>query len=109
MKSSRAITLTLLSATMLTACCCVLPRNRARDLTWYDANRHPIEPQWTTTVDGKRVPAVTPHDHLGRPWVQDADGEWRPLDAPAGSTSSGYHRRTSFWPLFFSSSPGSSY
>lgn len=104
MKSTRAITLTLLSATMLTACCCVLPsgRSRHRDMTWYDVNHNPIEPQWRKDANGHDVPAVTPYDAYGRPWVQDDEG-WHPQDPPGSTASHSTHHRTSFLPLFFGS------
>jgi len=105
MKSSRAITLTLLSATMLSACCCALPtmRSRHRDMTWYNANHQPISEQWRTNPDGTRDPEVTPYDARGRPWTKDADGEWRPQETYAGHSTSTTHRRTSIWPLFLGS------
>lgn len=103
MKSSRAITLTLLSATMLTACCCALPRmvKQPADRTWYDANHQPIAEQWRTNADGTREPLVMPYDAYGQPWVRHANGEWGPQDPPAHVSSTTHHSSPSLWPLLF--------
>lgn len=120
MRMSRAITVTLLSGLMLTACCATTSgcgrRPAAPDHTWYDAGGNRIEERWKTDEHGTRVldangrpipdPHV-PHDRYGRPWVYAAGG-WAPLLAPAGSRSS----RSSSW-LFggsgYRSTGGSSY
>lgn len=107
MRSSRTITLTLLSAGMLTACCCALPgsRSRPRDMTWYDVHGKPIPEQWRTDASGKRIPAVTPYDAYGRPWIEDHEG-WHPQDPPGTTYAS--HHRGGFFPIFFRSGSSSS-
>jgi hypothetical protein len=87
---SRGITLTLLSAAALTACICVAPFGRRRqvDRTWYDAGGHAVTEHWKTDETGKRVPDPHPHDRDGRPWVYDSEGNLVPPPPPAGSSSS---------------------
>ena len=123
MRKSRAITLTVLSALMLTACCVTMPgcgRGRAGpDHTWYDAQGNRIEERWKTDANGNKLldkdgrPIPDPHvpyDRYHRPWVF-VGGAWAPLAPPAGSSS--YSRsRSSSW-LFggsgYRSTGGSSY
>lgn len=51
------------------------------DDEWFDKDGKPIAKAWTETPDGKRVPAVHPHDRLGRPWVTDESGNLVPPPA----------------------------
>jgi hypothetical protein len=105
MRMSRAITVTLLSAAMLTACCVATPGcgRRTPDTTWYDASGNRIEERWKTNPDGTRVldeqgrPIPDPHvpyDRYHRPWVF-ANGVWAPLPPPASSSSSSSSYRSS--------------
>jgi hypothetical protein len=108
MWKSRAITVTLLSSLMLTACCvsmsgCGSGGHAAPDHTWYDANGNRIEERWKTDEHGNRVldaegrlipdPHV-PYDPYHRPWVYTS-GVWAPLPPPAGSSTA--HRSTGLW------------
>jgi hypothetical protein len=100
MRMSRTITLTLVSAAMLTACvtstagCNRKPAPRTTttthtDPTWYDANGNKIDENWTTTEGGKRVPSPHPCDKHGKPWPTDADGN------PVAPTYTTTHTTTS--------------
>lgn len=94
MRKSGAITLTLLSGLLLTACLtsggC---GRRVPDRTWYDAQGHVVAENWKTDANGKRVPDPWPYDRYGRQWVTDANGVLVPLPPPGGST----YRSTSWW------------
>ena len=104
MWKSRTITITLLSALMLTACCvsmsgCGRRGAAAPDHTWYDANGNRIEERWKTNPDGTQQrdaegrPIPDPHvpyDRYHRPWVF-TNGVWAPLPPPPGSSTT---RRT---------------
>jgi hypothetical protein len=48
------------------------------DNTWYDADGKLIVPEWTKDPDGNLVPAVYPHDRIGRPWEYDEEGRLVP-------------------------------
>lgn len=106
MRMSRTITVTLLSAAMLTACCVSMSgcgrRPAAPDHTWYDASGNRVEERWKTDANGNRVlddagrPIPDPHvpyDSYHRPWVY-GNGVWAPLPPPAGSSSSGSSHRS---------------
>ena len=110
MRKSRAITVTLLSALMLTACCVSMSGCGGRqppppDHTWYDASGNPVEEKWKTNADGTRVmddqgrpvpePGV-PYDRYHHPWVF-VNGVWGPQAPPPGSHSSGSSYRSSSW------------
>jgi hypothetical protein len=96
MRMSRTITLTLVSAAMLTACVTSsvgCGRNRTAtgdrtvtttDAAWYDAKGNKIPENWTTNADGRRVPDPHPCDRTGKPWATDADGN---LIAPTYTTT----------------------
>jgi hypothetical protein len=99
MRKSRAITITLLSSLMLTACCVSMSGcggRSAPDHTWYDASGNRIEERWKTDANGNKVldaegrPVPDPHvpyDRYHRPWVY-TNGVWAPMPPPAGSSSS---------------------
>src|SRR5688500_4699907 len=107
MWKSRTITITLLSAAMLTVCCGSMAGcggRRAPDHTWYDANGNRIEERWKTDASGNKVlddqgrPIPDPHvpyDRYHRPWVYTG-GVWVPQAPPAGSSSS-YRSRPGLW------------
>lgn len=109
MRKSRAITITLLSSLMLTACCvsmggCGRSGHAAPDHTWYDEHGNRVEERWKTDEHGNRVldaegrPIPDPHvpyDSYHRPWVY-TNGVWAPLPPPAGSSST-THRSTGLW------------
>lgn len=99
MRMSRGITLTLLGAAALTACVCVSPFGRRRqvDRTWYDAQGHAVAENWKTDATGKRVPDPHPYDRHGRPWVYDANGNLVPPPPPAGSSSSTRRSAAPLW------------
>jgi hypothetical protein len=106
MRKSRAITITLLSTLMLTACCVSMSGCRggghaAPDHTWYDSTGNRIEERWKTDEHGNKLldaegrPIPDPHvpyDPYHRPWVF-TNGVWAPLPPPAGSSTS--HRSSS--------------
>ena len=101
MRMSRTITLTLVSAAMLTACvtssvgCNRRPTSTTTtttDRTWYDENGKPIAENWTTDESGKRVPSPHPQDRNGHPWATDADGN---LIAPTHTTTHTTTQRSS--------------
>jgi hypothetical protein len=113
MRKSRAITLTVLSGLMLTACCVTAGGCGTRhaapaepDHTWYDAGGNRIEERWKTDEQGNKVldaegrpvpdPQV-PHDPYGRPWVYE-NGAWAPLPPPAGSGGSSASSHSSYRP-----------
>lgn len=48
------------------------------DNTWHDANGNPIAELWTKDADGNLIPAIRPHDRLGRPWEYDEEGKLVP-------------------------------
>ena len=113
MRASRTITVTLLSALMLSSCCYGI-YHRGRDRTWYDANGRAIVEKYKPDAQGNPLrdtagrpipdPDV-PRDRYGRPWVF-VNGAWQP-QAPlsSGSSSSSTYRSSSSW---FSSSSSSS-
>lgn len=103
MRKSRAITLTLLSGLMLTACLVSnfgcggrRPYQPPPDHSWYDANGHRVEQKWKLDEQGKQAlddqgrpipdPQV-PYDNYGRPWVY-TNNVWAPLPPPVGYTRS---------------------
>lgn len=101
MRMSRAITVTLLSAALLTACCVSMSgcgRRAAPDHTWYDASGNPVEQKWKTDANGQQLrdaegrpipdPQV-PYDRYHRPWVY-TNGVWAPLPPPTTSSGSSY-------------------
>ncbi|MBM3979935.1 MAG: hypothetical protein FJ304_06560 [Planctomycetes bacterium] len=105
MRKSRAITLTVLTGLMLTACCITMPgcgRAPGPDYTWYDASGNRIQERWKLDANGHKVldaqgrPIPDPHvpyDKYHRPWVF-VNGAWAPLSPPAGSST---RSRTSTW------------
>lgn len=108
MRRSRAITVTLLSGLMLSACCFSMTGcggRRAADRTWHDASGNTVAEKWKTDAQGNRVldaqgrpipePGV-PRDRWGREWVFQ-NGEWQPLPPPAGSSGSSSSYRSSSW------------
>ena len=112
MWKSRTVTVTLLSALVLTTCCVSMSGCGRRtppppDHTWYDASGNRVEEKWKTDANGTRVldaqgrpipePGV-PYDRYHRPWVY-TNGIWAPLPPPAGSYSSGssYRSGSSSW------------
>ncbi len=116
MRSSRTITVTLLSALMLSSCCYGM-RHRGRDRTWYDASGNAIAERYKTDAQGNQLrdaegrpipdPDV-PRDRWGRPWVF-VSGAWQPLAPPSsGSSSSSSYRSSSSWFSGSSSSSSSS-
>lgn len=104
---SRTITVTLLSALVLTTCCismsgCGRRQPPPPDHTWYDASGNPVAEKWKTNADGTRMldanghPIPDPHvpyDRYHRPWVF-VNGAWAPQAPPASSYSSS---RSSTW------------
>lgn len=116
MRASRSITVTLLSALMLSSCCYGV-WGRGRDRTWYDANGHAVVEKYKTDAQGNQLrdaegrpipdPEV-PRDRYGRPWVF-VSGVWQPQAPPASSSgSSSTYRSSSSWFIGSSSSSGSS-
>ncbi len=114
MRASRSITVTLLSALMLSSCCYGV-YHRGRDRTWYDANGNAVVEKYKTDAQGNQLrdaegrpipdPDV-PRDRYGRPWVF-VNGAWQPQAPPAGSSSSSSYRSgSSLW--FSSGSSGGS-
>src|SRR5262245_62747477 len=113
MRKTRAITLTVLSALMLTACCittvgCGRRTPPPPDHTWYDAGGNAIPEKWKTDEHGNRGldaegrPIPDPHvpfDRYHRPWVY-VNGTWQPQDPPASAYSSSSSSHT------YSSRPG---
>lgn len=105
MRKSRAITLTVLTGLMLTACCITMPgcgRAPAPDHTWYDASGNRIAERWKLDANGNKLldaqgrPIPDPHvpyDRWHRPWVF-VNGAWAPQSPPAGSST---RSRTSTW------------
>ena len=97
MRMSRTITLTLVSAAMLTACVTSsagcrrnradsgTPYSRTTDRAWYDAGGNKIAENWKTDETGKRVPDPHPRDRDGKLWATDADGN---LIAPTHAVTS---------------------
>lgn len=85
---SRTITLTLVSAAMLTACVtstvgCGRNRSAGRtttttDRTWYDAQGNRIAENWAFDDDGNFVPDPHPRDRNGNLWATDAGGNLVP-------------------------------
>lgn len=124
MRKSRAITVTLLSALMLTACCVSMSGCGRRpppppDHTWYDQSGNRIPEKWKTNADGTRAldagghPIPDPHvpyDRYHRPWVF-INGAWGPQPPPAGSSSSSHRSSSWLWggSGYRSSSGGSGY
>jgi hypothetical protein len=124
MRSSRTITVTLLSALMLSSCCYGM-RHRGRDNTWYDASGNAIAERYKTDaqgnllrdIEGRPIPDPdVPRDRWGRPWVF-VSGAWQPLAPLTGSSSSSSSYRSSGISWFgggsgyrsFSSPSGSSF
>jgi hypothetical protein len=118
MRASRTITVTLLSALMLSSCCYSV-WGRKRDRTWYDANGHAIVEKYKTDAQGNQLrdaegrpipdPDV-PRDRYGRPWVF-VNGAWQPQAPPSSgssSSSSSYRSGSSLWYSSGSSSSSSS-
>lgn len=97
MRMSRTITLTLVSAAMLTACVTTSGCGRkpttttstATDRTWYDASGNKIAENWKTDENGKRVPDPHPRDKNGNLWATDAEGNPVP---PTHTTHTTTHR-----------------
>lgn len=115
MRASRTITVTLLSALLLSSCCYGV-WGRGRDRTWYDASGHAIVEKYKTDAQGNRLhdaegrpipdPDV-PRDRYGRPWVF-VSGVWQPLAPPSSGSSSSSYRSSSSWFSSGSSSSSSS-
>jgi hypothetical protein len=103
MRASRSITVTLLSALLLSSCCYGM-YGRRRDRTWYDASGHAIVEKYKTDAQGNQLrdtegrpipdPDV-PRDRYGRPWVF-VNGAWQPQAPPSSGSSSSY-RSSSVW------------
>jgi hypothetical protein len=115
MRASRSITVTLLSALLLSSCCYGM-YGRRRDRTWYDASGHAIVEKYKTDAQGNQLrdtegrpipdPDV-PRDRYGRPWVF-VNGAWQP-QAPPSSGSSSYRSSTVWFGSGSSSSSSSGY
>ena len=99
MRMSRTITLTLVSAAMLTACvtstagCGRKPTSTTKtttDRTWYDQHGKPVAENWKTDENGKRVPDPHPRDKNGNLWATDADGN--PVPPTHTTTHTTTHR-----------------
>jgi hypothetical protein len=99
MRMSRTITLTLISAAMLTACvtssagCNRKPTSTTStttDRTWYDEHGKQITENWKTDEDGKRVPDPHPRDKNGNLWATDAEGS--PVPPTHTTTHTTTHR-----------------
>lgn len=48
------------------------------DDEWFDKDGNPVAKEWVDGADGRKVPANLPHDRLGRPWVNDENGDLVP-------------------------------
>jgi uncharacterized membrane protein YgcG len=115
MRASRTITVTLLSALMLSSCCYGV-YHRGRDRTWYDANGRAIVEKYKTDAQGNQLrdtagrpipdPDV-PRDRYDRPWVF-VNGAWQPQAPPSSGSSSSSYRSSSSWFSGSSSSSSSS-
>jgi uncharacterized membrane protein YgcG len=115
MRASRTITVTLLSALMLSSCCYGV-YHRGRDRTWYDASGRAIVEKYKTDAQGNQLrdtagrpipdPDV-PRDRYGRPWVF-VNGAWQPQAPPSSGSSSSSYRSSSSWFGGSSSSSSSS-
>ena len=116
MRASRNITVTLLSALMLSSCCYGV-YHRERDRTWYDASGRAIVEKYKTDAQGNQLrdtagrpipdPDV-PRDRYGRPWVF-VNGAWQPQAPPSSGSSSSYRSSSSWFSGSSSSSSSSGY
>lgn len=115
MRASRSVTVTLLSALMLSSCCYGMwHRGRARDHTWYDARGNVMVEKYKTDAQGvplrdaagRTIPDPdVPRDRYGNSWIF-VNGAWQPQAPPRSSSSSSSYR--SGGSLFGGSSSSSS-
>lgn len=115
MRASRSVTVTLLSALMLSSCCYGMwHRGRARDHTWYDARGNVMVEKYKTDAQGvplrdsagRTIPDPdVPRDRYGNSWIF-VNGAWQPQAPPGSSSSSSYRSSSSLFSGGSSSSSG---